>query len=248
MVPNPEFKGEWKARRIPREGAADAMQALVAPLAQEFGDELVFLVHDANKSVPQHMGFGARECGAGRVFAIAVPGELTPHSPSPKWLFPTDTATGATTTSQLREWIGKWKRKEAAQFVRSAEEPQTPNKPGEVAVVVGTTFDDIVMDPGKDVFVEFYAPWCDKCKALAPKYDALAKNFADDANVVIAKVDLVANQPGSASALFPVEGVPTLFLATAAEGVPPKLFDGERETDAMLEWIQTNRATSVVAA
>ena len=39
-------------------------------------------------------------------------------------------------------------------------------KPGEVQVVVGNSFDEIVMDESKEVFIEFYAPWCGHCKAI----------------------------------------------------------------------------------
>lgn len=45
-------------------------------------------------------------------------------------------------------------------------------------MVVAKTFDEIVNDPTKDVLIEFYAPWCGHCKALAPKYEELAKKVA----------------------------------------------------------------------
>lgn len=61
-------------------------------------------------------------------------------------------------------------------------------KDGDVVVVVGKTFDDIVLDASKDVLLEAYAPWCGHCKQLAPTYRKLAKRFRDVDSVVIAKV------------------------------------------------------------
>ena len=50
-----------------------------------------------------------------------------------------------------------------------SEDPPEDNS-GPVTVVTGKTFADIVLG-GKDVLIEFYAPWCGHCKKLAPGYE-----------------------------------------------------------------------------
>ena len=49
-------------------------------------------------------------------------------------------------------------------YFRSEAIPETNDEP--VKVVVGKTFNDIVMDSTKDVLIEFYAPWCGHCKQV----------------------------------------------------------------------------------
>ena len=60
--------------------------------------------------------------------------------------------------------------------------------------MVGLNFEEIVKNSDKDVLVEFYAPWCGHCKALAPKYDELALRVNRNKNLVIAKIDSTKNE------------------------------------------------------
>lgn len=76
--------------------------------------------------------------------------------------------------------------------LKSAPVPEDNNGP--VKVIVGSEWENIVLDPTKDVLVKYYAPWCGHCKALAPHWEDLGKHFADNDSIVIAKFDATENE------------------------------------------------------
>jgi len=107
-----------------------------------------------------------------------------------------------------------------------------------VKVVVGKTFDQIVMDTSKDVFVEFIAPWCGHCKNLTPKFEQLAKSFVGTNSVVIAKIDATENDTP-----IEIKGFPTIFLFNANDKENPVTYEGDRTVEAMAQFIRENAST-----
>ncbi|KAK6142009.1 hypothetical protein DH2020_016190 [Rehmannia glutinosa] len=77
-------------------------------------------------------------------------------------------------------------------FYKSDPIPETND--GDVKIVVGNNFDDIVLDESKDVLLEIYAPWCGHCQSLEPTYNKLAKHLRAVESLVVAKMDGTTNE------------------------------------------------------
>lgn len=58
------------------------------------------------------------------------------------------------------------------------------------------------------VFVDFWAPWCNPCRMLAPVIDQLAEEFQGKA--VIGKVNIDENEDAAVS--FGIASIPTMIL------------------------------------
>ncbi|KAJ8272758.1 hypothetical protein GJAV_G00093090 [Gymnothorax javanicus] len=135
----------------------------------------------------------------------------------------------------LREFVLAFKKGKVKPIIKSQPVPKS-NK-GPVKVVVGKTFEDIVMDPKKDVLIEFYAPWCGHCKKLEPDYLALGKKYKHEKNLVIAKMDATVNDVPHDG--YKVEGFPTIYFATTKNKQNPIKFEGgQRDLEVLSEFLE----------
>ncbi|MFV9473738.1 thioredoxin TrxA [Advenella sp. RU8] len=81
------------------------------------------------------------------------------------------------------------------------------------------SFNADVLKSDKPVLVDYWAPWCGPCKAIAPVLEEVAKEYEGRLQVV--KVD-VQDHP-EVAAQFGIRGIPTLMVFKHGEAVATKV-------------------------
>lgn len=210
----------------------ESLSKALRPVAEQHKGKVNFATIDA-KAFGQHGGNLNLEVGKWPAFAIQDVAK------NQKYPFTEQGDAKALSEKKIGSFV--------ADFVAGKIEPSIKSEPipekqdGPVTVVVAKNYQEIVIDNDKDVLVEFYAPWCGHCKALAPKYDelgALYKGHAD--KVVIAKVDATANDVPDE-----IAGFPTIKLFKAKDKAEPVDYAGSRTVEDLVKFIRENGSHGV---
>jgi thioredoxin len=82
---------------------------------------------------------------------------------------------------------------------------------GNILEIDDASFETEVLKSEKPVLVDFWAPWCGPCKAIAPVVEDLANAFGDKVKFAKCNVD---NSPATPSK-YGIKAIPTLIFFKA---------------------------------
>ncbi|KAH0660606.1 hypothetical protein KY285_027265 [Solanum tuberosum] len=200
----------------------DSFKSKYHEVAEQYkGNDISFLIGDVEASQGAFQYFGLKEDQTPLIIIQTNDGE--------KYLKPN------VEPDHIASWVKDFKDGKVKPFKKSEPIPEVNSEP--VKVLVADNFQDMVFNSGKNVLIEFYAPWCGHCKQLAPILDEVAVSFESDADVMIAKIDATANDIPQGT--FEVQGYPTLYFKSASG----KLLQhqGGRTKEDIIDFIQENR-------
>jgi len=87
--------------------------------------------------------------------------------------------------------------------------------PSEPIHVTDAAFDKTVLQSPIPVIVDFWAPWCNPCKMIAPTLEKLAKE--QDGKLVVAKIN--TDDHSEWMQKFGIQGIPTLLFVSGGKVV-----------------------------
>jgi len=174
-------------------------QSAYAQAAKEMSGDILFVTSGVTDGIQgrlgEFLGVGKENLPTLRI--------ISPKENMLKYLYEGDVA--SLNSDAVRSFVADFKDGKLSPNLKSEDIPEPATTDG-LTVLVGKSWNDVVLDANKDVLVKYYAPWCGHCKSLAPIWDELAKETEGIEDLVIAKFDATANEVAG----LEIRGYPTL--------------------------------------
>jgi protein disulfide-isomerase A6 len=103
--------------------------------------------------------------------------------------------------------------------------------PTEVVILDNTNFNEVALDPSKNVIVSFTAPWCGHCKNMKPHYEKVAATFKPESECIVANIDADNKKNTHIAQKYEVSGFPTIKFFSKDNKEPEDYDGGRTEAD-----------------
>ena len=86
---------------------------------------------------------------------------------------------------------------------------------GKYITLTDENFEQEVLNSSKPVLVDFWAPWCAPCRAIAPVIEQLAEEF--EAHAVVGKMNVDDHQ--RVAGRYGIQAIPTIMIFHKGQAV-----------------------------